>query len=73
MISDRQLASAVSERLLQVNDLLNEMAILVQEHGAKNELRPFCLAIGKVSCELLLSVANPLYREHPELKPPEME
>jgi hypothetical protein len=73
MISDKALAANISERLLRVNSLLNEMANLVQNSGEENELRPFCLAIAKVSGELLLEVANPLYRKHPELKPPEMD
>jgi hypothetical protein len=73
MISNKQLAAEISERVLRVNGLLNEMANLVQKQGEETELRPFCFAIAKVSGELLLEVANPLYREHPELKPPEME
>jgi hypothetical protein len=73
MISDKQLAADISERILRVNDLLNEMTNLVQKHGKEDELRPFCFAIAKVSGELLLEVANPLYREHPELRPPGMD
>lgn len=73
MISDKILAADISSRVLRVNDLLNEMAHLVQERGGDGELRPFCLAIAKVSGELLLSVANPLYRDHPDLKPSDME
>lgn len=73
MISDKQLAADINDRVLRVNDLLNEMANLVQKNGLESELRPFCFAIGKVSGELLFSVANPLYREHPDLKPPEMD
>lgn len=69
MISDKKLAADISERLLLVNDLLNEMANLVQKNGEESELRPFCFAIANVSGELLLGIANPLYREHPEFKP----
>jgi hypothetical protein len=72
MIADKQLAADISERVLRVNDLLNEMANLVQKNGEESELRPFCFAIAKVSGELLLEVANPLYRAHPDLKPPGM-
>lgn len=73
MITDKQLAADISERVLRVNSLLNEMADLVQKNGEESELRPFCLAIAKVSGELLLEIANPLYREHPELKPQGMD
>ena len=62
MISDRQLASAVGEPLLQVNNLLNEMALHVKYHGADNESRPSCLVIGKVSGNLRSSLANPMCR-----------
>lgn len=72
MISDKSLASKVSELILEANRILNDAVLLVDENGSAEELKEFKLAIGQVSGELLLSVVNPLYRKHPELKPPEL-
>ena len=73
MIANEQLAAEISERVLRANEILNEMAQLVRTRGAEDEIGPFFMAIGKVSGELLLSLANPLYKEHPNLKPPGMD
>lgn len=72
MIADKLLAQMVSKRILDANRLLNEAMSLVAESASIDETRDFRLAIGQVSGELLLMIANPLYREHPELKPQEL-
>lgn len=72
MITEEQLAEAVSERILEVNRLLNELTVIVAAQAPPDEERRFRHAIGAVSAELLLAVANPLYRQHPALKPTEM-
>jgi hypothetical protein len=70
MISDEALASEVSERILEINRLLNDLARVVVERAPGEEARRFKHAVGTVSGELLLAIANPLYRQHPALKPP---
>lgn len=72
MITEKELAKMVSKRILEVNRLLNELAVIVAEKAPPDEEKRFRHAIGAVSAELLLSVANPLYRQHPALKPVEM-
>jgi hypothetical protein len=70
MIADKHLASEVSERVLEANRLLNDVVALVHTRGTSDESDAFRLAIGNVLGELLLGVVNPLYRRHPDLKPP---
>ena len=70
MIADQQLAADVAERVLEVNRLLNEAAALVQSRGTIEEAAAFRLVTGRVLGELLLDVVNPLYQQHPGLKPP---
>lgn len=72
MIANEQLARVVSERVIEINRLLNDLAMVVVSQVPPEEARQFKQAIGAVSGELLLGIANPLYREHPGLKPSEM-
>ncbi len=72
MIANEQLAQEVNERILEINRLLNDLAKIVQEQAPSDEERRFRHAVGAVSGELLLAIANPLYRQHPALKPPEL-
>lgn len=69
MITDKDLAREVSDRILEVNRILNEMALLVTKSDRPDEAKQFRLAVGQVSAELLFEIANPLYQAHPDLKP----
>lgn len=69
MITNQQVAGQVSQRVLEVNRLLNDALLVVSEKCPEEEASAFRLAIGQVLGELLLAVINPLYRQHPALKP----
>ncbi|MBP3984281.1 hypothetical protein J5837_07550 [Pseudoxanthomonas helianthi] len=69
MISDKVLAEKISVRVLEVNRLLNEAVVLVAEEGSVDEMEEFRMAVGRVLGELILLIANPIYRKHPELQP----
>jgi hypothetical protein len=69
MISNKQIASEVSGRILEVNRLLNEVVALAQGGCSPEELSALKLAVGRVLGELLVEMANPLYQAHPGLKP----
>lgn len=72
MITDEELARVVSERIIEINRLLNDLVRVVVAKVPENEEKRFKHAVGAVSGELLLAIANPLYRQHPTLKPPEL-
>lgn len=73
MLEDEQLARLVGERIIEINRLLNDLVRIVMEKSPPDEGRCFRQAVGAVSGELLTRIANPLYRQHPALKPPEMD
>jgi hypothetical protein len=73
MISDKQIASEISGRILEVNRLLNEIVSLAQGGCSPGELSILKLAIGRVLGELLVEIVNPLYQAHPELRPNGLE
>ncbi len=54
----------------RVTAQLNESVAQVRDECGAEELHAYRRAVGKVMGEILLEVLNPLYAEHPELKPP---
>jgi len=69
MITDHEVASEVSRRVLEVNRLLEEAVSLVDQRCPEAETSKFRRAVGHVLGALLLDVVNPLYRSHPQLAP----
>lgn len=69
MINDDEVARQLSETALEVGRLLNDVLFAAQEKCPEAELLALRRAVGQVLGELLLSVLNPLYRAHPELRP----
>lgn len=73
MISDEAVARQLNANAIEVARLLNEVLFLAQERCPEAEFLTLRRAVGQVLGELLLSVLNPLYRAHPELKPEELD
>jgi hypothetical protein len=71
MISDNQIASEISDRVLEVHRLMHEILLLAYDSGrcSPEDLSALKRAVGGVLAELLLDMVNPLYQAHPELKP----
>jgi hypothetical protein len=69
MITDKQTASEIGNRVLEVNRLLNEAVSIAHARCPTAEFSAFRLAVGQVLGELLLTIVNPLYQEHPDIKP----
>ncbi len=69
MLASADTAKKVNELLVQCLTNLNESARLVQVEASEEEFKGYRRAVGAVMGELLLEVLNPLYSEHPELKP----
>ncbi len=69
MITNADTAKHVSELMLDITAQLNQSVFLVQERGSAEEFALYRRAVGGIMAEILLEVLNPLYREHPGLKP----
>jgi phytoene/squalene synthetase len=69
---DKELARRISDLMLDVTARLDESVALVQERGSAEELERYRGAVARILGEMLLEVLNPIYEEHPELKPPEL-
>ena len=72
MISDHALAQEVNACMLECSAKLDALVARAQVVCPESEYPGFRLAIGKVMGEMLLEVMNPLYAQHPDLKPAQL-
>ena len=70
MIANVSIARQISELMLGISQRLDESIVLVQKACPPEEFKAYRLAVGKILGEILLETLNPLYAQHPELKPP---
>jgi hypothetical protein len=62
-------AEAVSKLMLEYGAKLNDSVRIVMEKCSEEEFHTYRLAVGKVMGAMLIEIMNPIYREHPDLKP----
>jgi hypothetical protein len=73
MVKDEKVAQQISDLMVEFQSRLNSSVIAVKEKCPSEELRAYRLAVGHIMAEMLLEVLNPLYAEHPSLKPSELD
>ena len=73
MLKDSLIAQQVSDLMIEFGERLNDSIIAVQEQCSPEEFKAYRLAVAKIMAEMLLEVMNPLYAQHPSIKPPELE
>lgn len=69
MIHDKALALEVADRMLKVNQSLDEAVSLVQAKCSVEELNSFRRAVGEVMYMVFEQMLIPIYKEHPDLVP----
>ena len=65
----KEAAIKVNEMLLECYFKLHDTIDIVRESSDAEERSAYCQGIGKVLGYLLLDVLDPIYAEHPELRP----
>jgi len=70
---NRTVARHISDLMLEFGRRLDESVEIMQESCEKDELDGYRRAIGQIMGTMLLEIMNPLYAQHPELKPHELE
>jgi hypothetical protein len=69
----RESAEVVSAVMLEFGRRLDEtVALVCNTERDQNEAQRYKRAVGRILGEMLIEVLNPLYAEHPELKPPHL-
>jgi hypothetical protein len=69
MIKSETVAAEVSTLILEINEKLNDSICMVQDTCDEEDFKTYRQAIGRVLGEMLFQVVNPLYEDHPSLKP----
>jgi len=70
---DVDTAQSVSDLMLEISAKLDTSLQLVQRTCPEAEFEAYRNTVGSLMGTMLLEVMNPLYEEHPELKPPGLE
>ena len=65
-------AEHVHSLLLASSTAINRSIALVQEGADESEFRAYRLAAGRLMAKLMDDLIMPLYREYPDLVPPEL-
>lgn len=69
----KDVAETISKLMLEYGAKLDGSVKLVMDTSDAKEFEVYRAAIGQIMGTMLVDVMNPIYREYPELKPPELE
>jgi hypothetical protein len=70
MISDPNTAKHISDLMRKIFYLLEESDRMVKETCSPEDIAAYQHAVGRILSPVFVEVLNPLYHQHPELKPP---
>ncbi len=73
MIKDEAIARQISELMLDFGARLDQSVKMVEDNCTPEEFAVYRRSVGAIMAEMLLGVMNPLYADHPALKPPELK
>ncbi|MCP3669199.1 MAG: hypothetical protein GY814_01925 [Gammaproteobacteria bacterium] len=69
----KEVATEIVDLMMEFGGRLNQSVALVQDNCSEDELVSYRRAVGKLMGAMLLDVMNPIFDEHPELKPDQLE
>ena len=70
MIKDSIAAKQISELMMDIFIRLSDSCRQVKERCSPEEYKAYMKAMAKLTGDINFDVMEPLYEEHPELKPP---
>jgi hypothetical protein len=73
MITNANTAKRISDLMLDISGQLDESVTTVMKTCPTDEFENYRRTVAKILGQVLLNVLNPLYAEHPALKPPGFE
>jgi hypothetical protein len=73
MIKNKKIAKEISDLMLSFGAKLDGSVAMVKEECDEEDFKKYRLAVGKILGEMLLEVMNPIYKDHPDIKPPELK
>jgi hypothetical protein len=69
---NREASEKVVELMLRHGRELDESVRIVQSAADQCEFEQYRKAIGRIMGEMLIEIMNPIFKEYPELKPPQL-
>ncbi|EHR8834871.1 hypothetical protein WAC87_001747 [Shigella flexneri] len=72
MFKDKTVAADISALMLEIGAKLDNSVSLVQRSCDESELNIYQAAVGEIMGRMLIDIMNPIYKQHPELKPKEL-
>jgi len=70
MISNPDIATKISELMLELFRQVDESVAMVKESCSPEEAAAYQTATGRVAGSIVMDVLEPLYEKNPTLKPP---
>jgi hypothetical protein len=68
----KDVAEIINRLMLEYGAKLDSSVKLVMDTSGAEEFDAYRNAVGQIMGTMLLDIMNPIYREYPELKPPEL-
>ncbi|MEB7938338.1 MULTISPECIES: hypothetical protein [Escherichia] len=72
MFKDKNIAEDISALMLDIGSILDASVSRVQQTCDESELNTYRSAVGEIMGRMLIDIMNPIYKQHPELKPKEL-
>jgi hypothetical protein len=73
MMKDESAAREVSELVLSIGAQLDHSIELIASRCTPGEYDAYRQSVGRIMGEILVGVLNPVYKQHPKLKPPRLD
>ena len=72
MITNKDVAREIVRVMLEAGARIDATVALVQDQATPDELAQYRQAAGVVMSDLLFEIMNPIFEQHPDLKPPQL-
>ncbi len=72
MIQQKEVAQEINALMLDYGAQLNATVALVHQKCSVDEFTVYRKAVGKILGSMLIEVMEPLYKQHPHLRPQEL-
>jgi hypothetical protein len=72
MFKDKTVAAEISALMLEISAKLDNSVSVVQISCDESEFNIYRAAVGEIMGRMLIDIMNPIYKQHPELKPKEL-
>lgn len=69
----KELAEKINALMIEYGARLDDSVRLVMDSSSPEEFERYRAAVAQIMGTMLVDIMNPIYREHPELKPPELD